>query len=122
MSQHASVVFSILLMYAVMCVDLQGWMDACSIQALLSAPNPDDPLADNIAKEWKEDEARAMRTGRAATCCCAPMCIISLQQACVLLQLRSGPACMRKVPEVVVRSFPDKAAGLSKVWGVQYAL
>ena len=36
---------------------------ACSIQALLSAPNPDDPLADNVAKEWKENEALAMRTG-----------------------------------------------------------
>lgn len=37
----------------------------CSIQALLSAPNPDDPLAENIAKEWKDDEAKAMRTGKA---------------------------------------------------------
>lgn len=36
----------------------------CSIQALLSAPNPDDPLAEIIAKEWREDEAKAMRTGR----------------------------------------------------------
>ena len=35
----------------------------CSIQALLSAPNPDDPLADNIAKEWKDNEAQAMKTG-----------------------------------------------------------
>ena len=35
----------------------------CSIQALLSAPNPDDPLAENIAKEWRVDEAKAMRTG-----------------------------------------------------------
>ena len=35
----------------------------CSIQALLSAPNPDDPLADNIAKAWKDDEAKAMQTG-----------------------------------------------------------
>jgi len=31
-----------------------------SIQALLSAPNPDDPLAERIAKEWKEDEAAAL--------------------------------------------------------------
>ena len=36
----------------------------CSIQALLSAPNPDDPLAEIIAKEWRDDEAKAMRTGR----------------------------------------------------------
>lgn len=34
-----------------------------SIQALLSAPNPDDPLADNIAKHWKENEAEAVATG-----------------------------------------------------------
>ncbi|DBA73042.1 hypothetical protein WJX79_007875 [Trebouxia sp. C0005] len=35
-----------------------------SIQALLSAPNPDDPLAENIAKEWREDEAKAMQTAK----------------------------------------------------------
>ncbi|KAH8969373.1 hypothetical protein BDL97_02G030200 [Sphagnum fallax] len=35
-----------------------------SIQALLSAPNPDDPLAENIAKHWKSDEAKAVAIGR----------------------------------------------------------
>ena len=30
-----------------------------SIQALLSAPNPDDPLSEKIAKAWKVDEAEA---------------------------------------------------------------
>lgn len=35
-----------------------------SIQALLSAPNPDDPLAENIAREWKQDESKAMRTAK----------------------------------------------------------
>ncbi len=34
------------------------------IQALLSAPNPYDPLAENIAKHWKSDEAEAVATGR----------------------------------------------------------
>jgi hypothetical protein len=34
-----------------------------SIQALLSAPNPDDPLADNVAQHWKTNEAEAMETG-----------------------------------------------------------
>jgi ubiquitin-protein ligase len=38
----------------------------CSIQALLSAPNPDDPLADNVAKHWKDNEAEAMETGACA--------------------------------------------------------
>ncbi|PWZ16112.1 Ubiquitin-conjugating enzyme E2 36 [Zea mays] len=33
-----------------------------SIQALLSAPNPDDPLSDNIAKHWKSNEAEAFET------------------------------------------------------------
>ena len=37
-----------------------------SIQALLSAPNPDDPLAENIAKHWKENEQEAVATGAAA--------------------------------------------------------
>ena len=38
----------------------------CSIQALLSAPNPDDPLAENIAKHWKENEQEAVATGARA--------------------------------------------------------
>ena len=37
----------------------------CSIQALLSAPNPDDPLAENVAKHWKENEQEAVATGDA---------------------------------------------------------
>lgn len=38
----------------------------CSIQALLSAPNPDDPLADNVAQHWKTNEAEAMETGESS--------------------------------------------------------
>lgn len=34
-----------------------------SIQALLSAPNPDDPLANDVAEEWKKNETRAIETG-----------------------------------------------------------
>lgn len=37
---------------------------SASIQALLSAPNPDDPLSENIAKHWKSNEAEAVETGR----------------------------------------------------------
>jgi len=29
----------------------------------LSAPNPDDPLSENIAKHWKTNEAEAVETG-----------------------------------------------------------
>lgn len=35
-----------------------------SIQALLSAPNPDDPLATDVAKHYKEDEKDAQRVSR----------------------------------------------------------
>ena len=35
-----------------------------SIQALLGAPNPDDPLAADVAKSWKEDEKAAIETAR----------------------------------------------------------
>ncbi|KAH9619583.1 hypothetical protein KSS87_008265 [Heliosperma pusillum] len=35
-----------------------------SIQALLSAPNPDDPLSENVAKHWKTDEAEAVETAK----------------------------------------------------------
>lgn len=32
-----------------------------SVQALLSAPNPDDPLATDVAKHYKENEVDAQR-------------------------------------------------------------
>merc|ERR1712006_4449 len=35
-----------------------------SIQALLSAPNPDDPLSEDVAKHWKENEKGAVATAR----------------------------------------------------------
>ena len=35
-----------------------------SIQALLSAPNPDDPLQNDVAELWKENEAEALRIAR----------------------------------------------------------
>ena len=34
-----------------------------SIQALLSAPNPDDPLANDVAEKWKDNETQAIETG-----------------------------------------------------------
>merc|ERR1711998_27530 len=33
-----------------------------SIQALMSAPNPDDPLDNGVAEAWNRDEAAAQRT------------------------------------------------------------
>merc|ERR1711990_346109 len=35
-----------------------------SIQALLSAPNPDDPLANDVADHWKSNEESAIATAR----------------------------------------------------------
>ncbi|KAJ6617509.1 ubiquitin-conjugating enzyme [Mycena sp. CBHHK59/15] len=35
-----------------------------SVQALLSAPNPDDPLAPDVAKHYKENEKDAQRVSR----------------------------------------------------------
>lgn len=34
-----------------------------SIQALLSAPNPDDPLANDVSEQWKSNEKLAIATG-----------------------------------------------------------
>merc|ERR1711904_229481 len=31
-----------------------------SIQALMSSPNPDDPLDENVARQWREDENAAI--------------------------------------------------------------
>jgi ubiquitin-conjugating enzyme E2 N len=38
-----------------------------SVQALLSAPNPDDPLDTGVADHWKSDEKGAMQNARAWT-------------------------------------------------------
>lgn len=35
-----------------------------SIQALLFEPNPDDPLASDVAKNWKENRAEAIKIAR----------------------------------------------------------
>ncbi|KAJ5068133.1 ubiquitin-conjugating enzyme e2 36-like isoform x1 [Anaeramoeba ignava] len=35
-----------------------------SIQALLAAPNPDDPLDNTVAEQWKQDEKAALETAR----------------------------------------------------------
>ena len=34
-----------------------------SIQALLSSPNPDDPLNNEAATQWKNDEVNALKKG-----------------------------------------------------------
>ena len=41
-----------------------------SIQALLSAPNPDDPLANDVAEQWKVNEAQAIDTGNTTQAMC----------------------------------------------------
>ncbi|QWW23260.1 hypothetical protein CA7LBN_002061 [Candidozyma auris] len=40
-----------------------------SIQALLGAPNPDDPLANDVAQDWKRDEKKAIEVARDARQC-----------------------------------------------------
>jgi len=35
-----------------------------SIQALLSAPNPDDPLANDVAEQWKVNEGQAIEIAK----------------------------------------------------------
>ena len=58
-----------------------------SIQALLSAPNPDDPLAENVARHWKDNEAEAVATGE----CRVPSVMQNLHAA--LTAGASGGAC-----------------------------
>jgi ubiquitin-conjugating enzyme E2 N len=38
-----------------------------SIQPLLSAPNPDDPLANDVAEQWKTNEGQGIETVTAWT-------------------------------------------------------
>lgn len=44
-----------------------------SVQALLGAPNPDNPLTIDIGKKWKDDEAAALRTALEWTRLYAPV-------------------------------------------------
>ncbi|KAH0520409.1 Ubiquitin-conjugating enzyme E2 N [Microtus ochrogaster] len=39
----------------------------CCHQALLNAPNPDDPLANDVAEQWKTNETHAIETARVWT-------------------------------------------------------
>lgn len=55
--------FGLLRLLCVTTFMLIGITFSGSIQALLSAPNPDDPLSENIAKHWKTNEAEAVETG-----------------------------------------------------------
>ena len=47
-----------------------------SIQALLSAPNPDDPLANDVAEQWKTNESKAIETGKNIICVYFDTCMI----------------------------------------------
>lgn len=68
-----------------------------SIQGLLSAPNPDDPLDNNVASHWKEDEAGAVARGsyipRYLNCDCmkaiVTMSILWMIVCFLILQLKS---------------------------------
>ena len=50
-----------------------------SIQALLSAPNPDDPLANDVAEMWKTNEPEAIRNGAQPAMRARPLlCVVSV--------------------------------------------
>jgi hypothetical protein len=38
------------------------FVNSCSIQALLNAPNLDDPLTNNIVKNWKNHQVEDVAT------------------------------------------------------------
>lgn len=62
--------FIVLFLFYLFIFSLDKWSPALqirtvllSIQALLSAPNPDDPLANDVAETWKSNEAEAIKIG-----------------------------------------------------------
>ncbi|XP_040989168.1 ubiquitin-conjugating enzyme E2 36 isoform X1 [Juglans microcarpa x Juglans regia] len=81
-----------------------------SIQALLSAPNPDDPLSENIAKHWKTNEAEAVETGNVVGLHLVSSKISlycntnSGSQITISLQQRSGLVYMQAVPDDTVEN------------------
>ena len=70
-----------------------------SIQALLSAPNPDDPLANDVAEMWKTNEPQALANGektmrctRACLCRCC-RCSACLSSPRILPASRADVSC-----------------------------
>jgi hypothetical protein len=61
-----------------------------SIQALLSAPNPDDPLANDVAEMWKQDEPKALEEG-------APLLLVP-PSYCPTAALCGSPCCLTPEP------------------------
>jgi len=62
-------------LFFIICYCAEKWSPALqirtvllSIQALLSAPNPDDPLANDVAEKWKANESAAISTGWLFVC------------------------------------------------------
>lgn len=77
-----------------------------SIQALLSAPNPDDPLAENVAKHWKDNEQEAVKMGVLPTNCHRDQ--ITLQTSVSVQPALKRAAC----PSDYACSFPCMPASL----------
>ena len=48
------------------------------MQALLSAPNPDDPLDETVAAKWKSDEASAISQGAGQSFSCVQVSVLML--------------------------------------------
>uniref|UniRef100_A0A804R3D8 UBC core domain-containing protein n=1 Tax=Zea mays TaxID=4577 RepID=A0A804R3D8_MAIZE len=66
-----------------------------SIQALLSAPNPDDPLSDNTAKHWKSNEVKTVETAKEWTRLYSNIFVTSCRRASqlfIMLELRLTPS------------------------------
>ncbi|KAH7860833.1 hypothetical protein Vadar_018538 [Vaccinium darrowii] len=61
-----------------------------SIQALLSAPNPDDPLSENIAKHWKTNEAEAVETAKEWTRLYATVVRAAFRFRCIVRSYCAG--------------------------------
>jgi hypothetical protein len=60
-----------------------------SIQALLSSPNPDDPLANDVAAIWKENQAQAIATGNRLASS-GPISLRRTEQSSSIPQRRNG--------------------------------
>ena len=88
------------------CVCADKWSPALqirtvllSIQALLSAPNPDDPLDNNVAEAWKKNEEGAIEQGKGDMCWMKWFTSRSLSKAgsitgCMYLEVVCWLACL----------------------------
>jgi hypothetical protein len=85
-------------------------------QALLSAPNPDDPLANDVASHWKSNEAQAITTGLPVVICVVASLSLLID---VSLSWPPEPSCC---VSSILSSFDMSQCRSAQTWTKKFAV